>query len=144
MLGGASGHQFMELLKKNNINTDNIYYVGYIPDKDASLFYSFAEWFVYTSEYEGFGLSPLEVMQCGCPVITSNNTSLPEVVGDSGILIDYDSEEQHIKAYEVFYFEEEIREAYIQKGLQRAKEFSWNITTEKIYEIMMNNRRKSE
>lgn len=63
-----------------------------------------AEWFVYTSQYEGFGLPPLEAIACGCPVIVSNNSSLPEVVGDSCIMIDYDSDEQHIEAYEKYYF----------------------------------------
>ena len=75
--------------------------------------------------YEGFGLPPLEAISCGCPVIVSNNSSLPEVVGEAGIMIDYDSDEQHIKAYESYYFNENLRKENSQKGLERAKLFSW-------------------
>ena len=102
--------------------------------------YSNAEWFVYTSQYEGFGLPPLEAMQCGCPVITSNNSSLPEVVGDAGIMIDWDDEEQHIQSYEKFYFNESLRKEYGQKGLKRAKNFSWKKTVNQIISVMENNK----
>ena len=95
--------------------------------------YSGAEWFTYTSQYEGFGLPPLEAMSCGCPVITSNNSSLPEVVGDAGIMIDWDSDEQHIEAYEKYYFNRELRAEFAQKGLERAKQFSW----EKCVDVMV-------
>ena len=98
--------------------------------------YSGAEWFTYTSMYEGFGLPPLEAMSCGCPVITSNNSSLPEVVGDAGIMIDYDSDEQHIQAYERYYFDKNLRNEYAQKGIERAKQFSWQKCTNKILDVI--------
>ena len=86
--------------------------------------------------YEGFGLPPLEAMSCGCPVITSNNSSLPEVVGDAGIMIDWDSDEQHIKAYENYYFNKELREQNRQKGLERAKQFSWSKCANEILDVI--------
>ena len=104
---------------------DKIIKAGYVDDEDLPALYSAAEWFVYTSMYEGFGLPPLEAMSCGCPVITSNNSSLPEVVGDAGIMIDWDSDEQHIEAYEKYYFYKDLKESNSQKGLDRAKQFSW-------------------
>jgi glycosyltransferase involved in cell wall biosynthesis len=64
-------------------------------------------------------------MSCGCPVIASNSSSLPEVVGNAGILIDWDSDQQHIEAYEKYYFNPQLRETNREKGLARAKEFSW-------------------
>ena len=67
-------------------------------------------------------------MQCGCPVITSNNSSLPEVVCDAGISIDWDSDEQHVKAYEDYYFNDNLRRTNAEKGLMRAKLFSWKNT----------------
>jgi glycosyltransferase involved in cell wall biosynthesis len=73
-------------------------------------------------------MPPLEAMQAGVPVITSNNSSLPEVVGDAAITIDYDNEDQCIKAFEDLYFNETLRNSYIQKGLERAKLFSWEKT----------------
>ena len=78
-------------------------------------------------------------MSCGCPVITSNNSSLPEVVGDAGIMIDFDSEEQHIEAYEKYYFNEELRKSYSQKGLERANLFSWKKCADQMIAEMSKN-----
>ena len=73
-------------------------------------------------------MPPLEAMQCGCPVITSNNSSLPEVVGDAGIMIDWDSDEHHVDAYEKYYFNESLRKDNGLKGLERSRSFSWKKT----------------
>jgi len=78
-------------------------------------------------------------MQTGTPVITSNNSSLPEVVGDAAIMIDYDSEEQCIKAFEDLYFNEDLRKHYMEKGLERAKLFSWEKTIDKITKVIIEN-----
>ena len=115
---------------------DKIIRTGYIDDEDVAPLYSGAQWFVYTSQYEGFGLPPLEAMSCGCPVIVSNSTSLPEVVGDAAIQIDYDSDEQHIKAFETYYFNPEIKNENIKKGLLRAKQFSWNKSRNNLIDII--------
>lgn len=127
VVGGGHFPEFIEQFEQELENfkdfKDKIIRIGYVDDEDLAPLYSGAEWFVYTSQYEGFGLPPLEAMSCGCPVITSNNSSLPEVVGDAGIMIDWDSDEQHIEAYEKYYFNEAIREEYRQKGLNRAKLF---------------------
>ena len=129
ILGGGSWKGFIEKLENEvpdfDKYRDKIIKAGYIDDEDLAPLYSGAEWFVYTSQYEGFGLPPLEAMSCGCPVITSNNSSLPEVVGDAGIMIDWDSDEQHVQAYEKYYFNSEIRNDFAKKGLERAKLFSW-------------------
>ncbi len=130
VLGGGHWDEFISLIEKEIENLGNyknkIIRAGYIEDEDLPALYSGAEWFVYTSMYEGFGLPPLEAMSCGCPVITSNNSSLPEVVGDAGIMIDWDSDEQHIKAYEKYYYDKDLREQFAKKGLERAKLFSWD------------------
>ncbi len=129
ILGGGHYDFFIDQLDKKITDSgsykDKIIKAGYIDDEDLAPLYSSAQWFVYTSEYEGFGLPPLEAMSCGCPVITSNNSSLPEVVGDAGIMIDFDSDEQHIEAYEKYYFDDEYRKEMAQKGLERSKQFSW-------------------
>lgn len=138
VMGGGHWDSFIKELKKNDVSWDPKYIIraGYIDDEDLPALYSNAEWFVYTSQYEGFGLPPLEAMQCGCPIITSNNSSLPEVVGDAGIMIDWDSDEQHVEAYEKYYFNEELRKENSRKGLERAKLFSWKKTVEKMVETM--------
>ena len=137
VLGGAHWDRFIKLLESEVSNFENlkdkILKIGYVDDADQATLYSGALFFVYTSQYEGFGLPPLEAMSCGTPVITSNNSSLPEVVGDAGIMIDYDDDEAHIKAYEDYYFNEELRKENSKKGLEQARKFSW----EKCADIMV-------
>ena len=143
VIGGAGWNELIEKLQKGIPNFDNYNHlllkIGYVDDEDLPALYSGAEWFVYTSQYEGFGLPPLEAMSCGCPVITSNNSSLPEVVGDAGIMIDWDSDEQHIQAYEKYYYDyydNDFRNQMAQKGLERSKLFSWEKCANQIIEVM--------
>ncbi|MBQ3785121.1 MAG: glycosyltransferase [Alphaproteobacteria bacterium] len=140
ILGGGAWDGFIEKLEKEvpeyKKYTDKIIRAGYIDDEDLAALYSGATFFVYTSQYEGFGMPPLEAMKCGCPVITSNNSSLPEVVGDAGIMIDWDSDEQHIAAYEKYYFDKKYRDSMAKKGLERSKQFSWNKTVDIILNKM--------
>ena len=137
-LGGGADMKFLPTLQANikNLNEykDKILILGYVDDKDLAPLYSGALFFVYTSQYEGFGLPPLEAMSCGSAVITSDNSSLPEVVGDAGIMIAYDSDEAHIKAYEKYYFDENFRKENAKKGLERSGLFSW----QKCADIMVN------
>ena len=140
-LGGSLWDDFIQLLEEqvNNFDEyrDKIIGLGYIDDNDVNILYSNSLFFAYISQYEGFGVPPLEAMQAGTPVITSNNTSLPEVVGDAGIMIDYDNEEQCIKAFEDLYFNDVLREYYIQKGIERARLFSWEKTVDIMSENML-------
>ena len=139
VMGGGHWDSFVKELKKKGVEWDSEYIIqaGYVDDDDLPVLYSNAEWFVYTSQYEGFGLPPLEAMQCGCPVITSNNSSLPEVVGGAGIMIDWDNDEQHIEAYEQYYFNKKLQEECRQKGLERATMFSWKKTVNRMLDVMM-------
>lgn len=145
VMGGSAWVSFIQQLEKDGVSWDEnaVIRAGYIDDEDLPVLYSNAEWFVYTSQYEGFGLPPLEAMQCGCPVITSNNSSLPEIVGDAGIMIDWDSDEQHVDAYEKYYFNNELREMNRQRGLERARLFSWKKTADKMIDVMMLNNEKA-
>jgi len=140
-LGGSQWNNFILQLEKeiDNYNKycNKIVGLGYIDDTDVNILYSNSLFFTYISQYEGFGMPPLEAMQAGTPVITSNNTSLPEVVGDAAIMIDYDSEEQCIKAFEDLYFNKDMRNYYIERGLERAKLFSWEKTVNKMTEIIV-------
>ncbi len=134
VLGGAHWDEFIGKLENEIVDLgkykNKIIRAGYVDDVDLPVLYSGAEWFVYTSQYEGFGLPPLEAMKCGCPVITSNNSSLPEVVGDAGLMIDWDSDEQHIAAYEKYYNDKKFRDAMVRRGLKRAAGFSWRKTVD--------------
>jgi glycosyltransferase involved in cell wall biosynthesis len=102
-----------------------IIYTGYVSDEELALLYSGADLFAFPSFYEGFGLPVLEAMACGCPVVTSRVSSLPEVCGDAARYVDpYDVNSIADGIYSVSN-EESLRRNLIQKGLDRAKLFSW-------------------
>jgi glycosyltransferase involved in cell wall biosynthesis len=142
VLGGGSFECFIEQFNREvqalGPLADRIVQAGFIDAADLPAFYSQAEWFVYTSQYEGFGLPPLEAMACGCPVITSNATSLPEVVGDAGIMVDWDSDAQHLQAYEAYYFNPGLRAEMATRGLKRAQHFSWKRCADTMIDTMVN------
>ena len=110
---------------------------GFVDDQDIVVLYQNALCFVYMSLYEGFGLPVLEAMCSGLPVIASNATSLPEVMGDAGISIDpYDSSEL-IASYFRMYDDRAFRDEQALKSLNRSKDFNWNRTADIIVKKMM-------
>ena len=100
-------------------------FIGYAPEADLRVLYSAARLFVYPSLYEGFGLPPLEAMACGAPVITSNTSALPEVVGDAALLIDPHSSEDLSEAMRAVLADGEMRSTMRRQSLERATLFSW-------------------
>ena len=104
---------------------DNIVVTGYVANEDLAGLYSGALAFVFPSLYEGFGLPPLEAMQCGVPTITSNTSSLPEVVGDAGIMLDPKDADGLCAALLSLYQDADLRAQMSQKSVARAGEFSW-------------------
>jgi glycosyltransferase involved in cell wall biosynthesis len=129
VLVGVSGwknNDIFQAAKENPILQSRILFTGYIPDADLSAIYSGATAFVYPSLYEGFGLPPLEAMQCGTPVITSNTSSLPEVVGDAGIQIDPKDEDALCQAIIELLNDSELRKTLSKKGIDRSRQFSWS------------------
>ncbi|AEK19265.1 group 1 glycosyl transferase [Methanococcus maripaludis X1] len=143
VIAGGKGWKYQEIfktIKKLNLQNDVIF-TGYVPDEDLPGLYNAADLFVYPSLYEGFGLPPLEAMQCGTPVITSNTSSLPEVVGDAGIMINpYDVDELANKMYEVL-TNEDLGNELSKQGIERAKLFSWKKCAEehlKVYKEVYN------
>lgn len=142
VLGGAHNGK-LESILKNEIPEyenykDKILSIGYVNDEDMSALYSGAEMFIFPSLYEGFGIPVLEAMQCGCPVITSNTSSLPEVIGDSGIQINPQSEKDLVNAMDKMYFDNDFKTLCKLKGIQRAKQFSWKSCANIIYETIKN------
>ncbi|MFN2207704.1 MAG: glycosyltransferase, partial [Candidatus Promineifilaceae bacterium] len=90
--------------------------------------YRNAEAFVFPSRFEGFGLGPLEAMACGTPVITTNSTSLPEVVGSAAFTVDADDGREMAGAIIASVIEDNLRADLRQKGLEQAARFSWEKT----------------
>jgi glycosyltransferase involved in cell wall biosynthesis len=98
---------------------------SFIDSEDLAAVYSNAVCFFFMSLYEGFGLPALEAMQCGVPVVTSNTTSLPEVVGNAGIMLSPTDEDALSEIMNNIYNDSSLREKYAAAGLARATEFSW-------------------
>jgi len=98
---------------------------GYVPREEQPLWYNSAELFVYPSQYEGFGLPPLEAMACGVPVVTSNTSSLPEVVGSAGTTVNVDNVEALAEAMVAVLVDPYKAQAMRAAGLQRAATFTW-------------------
>jgi glycosyltransferase involved in cell wall biosynthesis len=102
---------------------------GFVPDEDLATLYGGALAFVYPSLYEGFGLPALEAMQCGTPVIAGRVASLPEVVGDAGILVDLSDPDALRAAMLRLYHDAALRERLSTLSLERAAAFSWDRCT---------------
>ncbi|MDR2345967.1 MAG: glycosyltransferase family 4 protein, partial [Planctomycetaceae bacterium] len=117
---------------------ERIIFTGYVDDDDLPLLYSAATCFCYMSIYEGFGLPPLEAMQCGTPVVTSNTSSLPEVVGDAGIMLEPNDIENLADTFAQILCNENLRNKIIIKGLEQAKKFSWDRCVELIIKKIIN------
>lgn len=117
-----------------NLQKDVIF-TGYVSESELADIYNAVDLFVFPSLYEGFGLPPLEAMACGVPVITSNTSSLPEVVGDAAITVDpYDVDKFTEEMYEVL-TNEGLREEMTRKGLERSKVFTWDSSAKKTLKV---------
>jgi len=102
---------------------------GYLTDSEILSLYSEADIFVYPSLYEGFGLPVLEAMACGCPVIASNVSALPEVVGNAGLLVDPYDVEALAHAMSTVLEDDELKIEMSRKGIAQAQKFSWDKAT---------------
>jgi glycosyltransferase involved in cell wall biosynthesis len=106
----------------------DILLIGYVPDSDLPALYGSALCFAYPSYYEGFGLPVLEAMQCGTPVIAGNRTSLPEVIGSAGVLVDPFDESAIAHGLLELIERPDLRDQLRIKGLARAAQFDWTTT----------------
>lgn len=122
---GSENRVFANNELKKFINTRNIVFTGYVSDKELIALYKNAKLFVFPSLYEGFGLPPLEAMACGCPVVVSNVASLPEVCGDAAYYVDPYNVESIAEGMQKVLTDDTLRQSLIQKGIERAKLFSW-------------------
>ncbi|NTW13596.1 MAG: glycosyltransferase family 4 protein [Candidatus Moranbacteria bacterium] len=112
----------------------NIMMPGFVDDADKAVFYNLASVFVYPSFYEGFGFPALEALACGTPVIASNSSSLPEVVGDAGMMIDPHRPDEIFRALEAVLLDRKLADCLSKKGTERAKRFSWDTAARRVRE----------
>lgn len=104
---------------------DDIIFTGYVDEQETPLLLSGARAFLFPSLYEGFGTPPVEAMACGTPVISSNTASMPEVIGDAGILVNPYSVKEISSAMEMLLLNEELQESLVLKGGERVKKYTW-------------------
>jgi glycosyltransferase involved in cell wall biosynthesis len=113
----------------------HVRFLGFVPEATLSALYRLASVFVFPSLYEGFGLPPLEAMAAGAPVITSNVSSLPEVVGDAALLIDPMDAGAIADAMSRVLGEPDLRADLIRRGFDRIRAFSWERSVARVHEV---------
>jgi len=137
VIAGDKGWLYEQIFKDVDHSglKQEILFRGVVSDEDLPMLYNCADIFVYPSLYEGFGLPPLEAMACGIPVITSNTSSLPEVIGDAGIMVDPTDDKSLSDAMYSVLTDKELWQHMSNNGLQRSKMFTWEKAAKEILEI---------
>lgn len=119
---------------------DAVIFTGYVDESDKPALYNAASIFTFPSLFEGAGLPPVEAMQCGIPVVSSNTSSLPEMVGSGGILLSPTDDKGWVRALTSLMTDASLRREYGAKGQKQAKRFSWERAareTVKVYERVL-------
>jgi glycosyltransferase involved in cell wall biosynthesis len=137
VIAGAKGWLSEKIFSeiKNSKFREKIILPGFIGDKDKAAIYNLATLFVYPSFYEGFGFPPLEAMGCGLPVITSNNSSLPEICNNAAISIDPDKPDEIFESIKKILSDKKLYQKMIEDGLNNSKKFNWENTARKTLEV---------
>ena len=118
--------RLFKALQSSGLTGEDIRFLGYVPDEDLPVLYSGSCLFVFPSLYEGFGLPLVEAMACAVPIVASNTSSIPEVVGDAALLVPPTEPEAFAEAILRVRSDTELRKAMIEKGLSRAACFRWD------------------
>jgi glycosyltransferase involved in cell wall biosynthesis len=114
---------------------DRLRFIGYVDQAEQHLWYAAATAFAFPSLYEGFGMPPLEAMACGTPVVVSRSSSLPEVVGDAGLVVSPSDPEELADALHRVISDAALRDDLRARGLAQARRFSWRETAERTLEV---------
>jgi glycosyltransferase involved in cell wall biosynthesis len=122
---GYGGDDIRSVIEKSGAS-DSIRLLGYVPDEDIAPLYSGSQGLIFATLYEGFGIPAIEAFACGCPVIGATVGSLPEIIGDSGLLAVPHSVDSIAMNIEKLIKDEALRARCIASGLERAKDFSWD------------------
>ncbi|MEX2145167.1 MAG: glycosyltransferase family 1 protein [Candidatus Spechtbacterales bacterium] len=140
VVAGSFGWSYRKIIAeaRAHYGYSNIYFIGPVADNEKAVLYKNALLFVYPSLYEGFGFPPLEAMYAGTPVIVSGITSLPEVVGDAGVLVNPYSPADIASGMKEVLEDDALREIYISRGKKRVQKFSWDDTAKKTLKILEN------
>jgi len=135
IVGSAEENKYAALRRTAEVTgvRNEVRFFGFVPDRTLSALYRSASAFAFPSLYEGFGLPPLEAMACGTPVVTSQLSSLPEVVGDAAVFVDPWSASDIAQGLERALTDEPLRAVLREKGRERVKAFSWDRSVSAIH-----------
>jgi len=114
---------------------NKVVFPGFVADEHLPALYNLADLFVFPSLYEGFGLPPLEALACGTPVITSDASSLPEVVGQAGLMVEATDVAALAQAMRRVLEDDALREGMIARGLEQARKFTWEKAAAKLLSL---------
>lgn len=139
VLAGRKGWKTSDLVQSVEPSVrECIHFTGFIEDCDLPVLYARADFFVFPSIYEGFGMPPLEAMSFGALVLSSDATSLPEILGRSAVYFKSNQEEDLVrKMWWMLHLSKPKREYLIQMGLERAKDFCWGEEANKLHAILL-------
>jgi glycosyltransferase involved in cell wall biosynthesis len=137
VIAGAPGWQYEGIFHRvEELSLEgDVSFLNYVPERDLPTLYCLADVLVFPSIYEGFGFPALEAMACGTPVITSDSSSLPEVVGDAGLMVPGDDGEALAAAISELTESAGLQARLAKKGLSRARQFSWQRTGEELLTV---------
>lgn len=137
VLAGKPGWLYEEVYRKvEQLDLEqSTFFVGRVPEEDLHQLFVGSGCHVHPAFYEGFGLSPLEAMACGTPTIVSNTSSMPEVIGDAGLIVDPSDREEIAVAIHRLLTDDDLHQELCQKGLQRASVFSWSRAAAETLEV---------
>lgn len=138
VIAGSPGWKYRSIISaaRSTGLAGKILFTGFIEDQDKSSVYNLAEFFLYPSFFEGFGLPVLEAMSCGVPTITSNRSSLPEVAGDAALMVDPYNVAELIWAMEELVGDKNLYGELKRRGLDKSKNFSWDKCAQATLDIL--------
>lgn len=131
---GWDFEQIKNLVEQHGVQ-DRVHFLGYVSDEQLRALYRRASVYVHASLFEGFGLTVLEAMASGCPVVTSDISSLPEVAGDAAVLVDPHSSASIAAGVKAICVDKAVSEEYKNKGIKRARTFTWQKCAEKLVSV---------
>ncbi len=137
VIAGKKGWKYLEVFSTvHSLNLQNkVVFIGYIPENDLPALYSMAEFFVFPSIYEGFGIPPLEAMACETPVLASNTGALSEITGGNCLMVNPYNTDEIVVGIHKLITDENLRRSYIYKGKKWVKQFTWERTARKTLEV---------
>ena len=136
MIAGAKGWECDEIFKLAEKYKAQVYFTGYVPNNELPSLYKSAKAFAFPSLYEGFGIPPLEAMACGTPVVSSQSSSLPEVVGDAALTIENPLDSDALATQlDRIVFDTETAKKCSDAGLIQSRKFTWDKSSDCVMKI---------